>query len=80
LAAKKEQRAVFPYGETALCYEILVVLSALKVRPSTLESNEYLKSEELIRDENAILNDEKLIKAIFRVSENNQMVRAYTVR
>lgn len=29
--------------------------------------------KELIRDENAIQNDEKLEKAIFRVSENKQI-------
>ena len=44
-----------------------------KVRTSAIGSNEYLKFEELIRDENAIQNDEKLEKAIFRVSEAKQI-------
>ncbi|OLN32020.1 hypothetical protein [Desulfosporosinus metallidurans] len=52
------------------CFNLIYML---KVRSSAIGSNEYLKLEELIRDENAIQNDEKLEKAIFRVSENKQI-------
>lgn len=52
------------------CFNLIYML---KVRTSAIGSNEYLKFEELIRDENAIQNDEKLEKAIFRVSENKQI-------
>ena len=52
------------------CFNLIYML---KVRTSAIGSNEYLKFEELIRDENAIQKDEKLEKAIFRVSENKQI-------
>ncbi|HBW34767.1 hypothetical protein [Desulfosporosinus sp. BICA1-9] len=52
------------------CFNLIYML---KVRTSAIGSNEYLKFEELIRDENAIQNDEKLEKAIFRVSEAKQI-------
>jgi len=52
------------------CFNLIYML---KVRSSAIGSNEYLKFEELIRDENTIQNDEKLEKAIFRVSETKQI-------
>ena len=52
------------------CFNLIYML---KVRSSAIGSNEFLKFEELIRDENTIQNDEKLEKAIFRVSENKQI-------
>ncbi|MHB1654495.1 MAG: coiled-coil domain-containing protein [Desulfitobacteriaceae bacterium] len=52
------------------CFNLIYML---KVRTSAIGNNEYLKFEEIIRDENAIENDEKLEKAIFRVSENKQI-------
>lgn len=52
------------------CFNLIYML---KVRSSAIGSNEYLKFEEHIRDENAIQNDEKLEKAIFRVSEPTQI-------
>jgi len=52
------------------CFNLIYML---KVRSSAIGSNEFLKFEELIRDENAIQNDEKLEKAIFRVSETKQI-------
>ncbi|WP_088186854.1 hypothetical protein [Desulfosporosinus sp. FKA] len=45
----------------------------LKVRASAIGSNEYLKFEEIIRDDSNIHNDEKLEKAIFRISEHKQI-------
>jgi len=52
------------------CFNLIYML---KVRSSVIGSNEFLKFEELIRDQNAIHNDEKLEKALFRVSENKQI-------
>jgi len=52
------------------CFNLIYML---KVRSSAIGSNEYLKFEEFIRDEDTIQNDEKLEKAIFRVSENKQI-------
>ena len=52
------------------CFNLIYML---KVRSSAIGSNEYLKFEELIRVEKAIQNDEKLEKAIFRVSEAKQI-------
>jgi len=52
------------------CFNLIYML---KVRSSAIGSNEFLKFEELIRDENTIQNDEKLEKAIFRVYENKQI-------
>ena len=52
------------------CFNLIYML---KVRASAIGSNEYLKFEEMIRDESTIHNDEKLEKAIFRVSENRQI-------
>jgi hypothetical protein len=52
------------------CFNLIYML---KVRASAIGSNEYLKFEEIIRDESVIQNDEKLEKAIFRVSENRQI-------
>ncbi len=52
------------------CFNLIYML---KVRTSAIGNNEYLKFEEIIRDENAIEHDEKLEKAIFRVSDNKQI-------
>ncbi|HVJ49969.1 hypothetical protein [Desulfitobacterium sp.] len=52
------------------CFNLIYML---KVRTSAIGSNEYLKFEEHIRDEDAIQNDEKLEKAILRVSEPKQL-------
>lgn len=52
------------------CFNLIYML---KVRTSAIGSNEYLKFEELLRDQNAVQNDEKLEKAIFRVSEHKQI-------
>src|SRR5680860_442621 len=52
------------------CFNFIYML---KVRTSAIGSNEYLKFEEHIRDENAIQYDEKLEKAIFRVLETKQI-------
>ncbi len=52
------------------CFNLIYML---KVRSSAIGSNEYLKFEELIRDESAIQTDEKLEKALFRVSEAKQI-------
>lgn len=52
------------------CFNLIYML---KVRTSAIGSNEFLKFEELIRDENAIQTDERLEKAIFRVSEIKQI-------
>ncbi|HBP65167.1 MAG TPA: hypothetical protein DD730_13035 [Desulfosporosinus sp.] len=52
------------------CFNLIYML---KVRSSAIGSNEYLKFEEMIRDESTIQNDEKLEKAIFRVSEAKQI-------
>ncbi|MDR3543708.1 MAG: hypothetical protein P4L69_22535 [Desulfosporosinus sp.] len=52
------------------CFNLIYML---KVRSSAIGSNEYLKFEEMIRDESSLQNDEKLEKAIFRVSENKQI-------
>ena len=52
------------------CFNLVYML---KVRRSAIGNNEYLKFEEVVRDENAIEHDEKLEKAIFRVSDNKQI-------
>ncbi|KLU64795.1 hypothetical protein DEAC_c31230 [Desulfosporosinus acididurans] len=52
------------------CFNLIYML---KVRASAIGSNEYLKFEEIIRDDSDIHNDEKLEKAIFRVSEHKQI-------
>ena len=52
------------------CFNLIYML---KVRSSAIGNNEYLKFEEFIRDENAIQSDEKLEKAVFRVSESKQI-------
>ncbi|MDR3541467.1 MAG: hypothetical protein P4L69_10950 [Desulfosporosinus sp.] len=52
------------------CFNLIYML---KVRASAIGSNEYLKFEEIIREESSVHNDEKLEKAIFRVSENKQI-------
>ncbi len=44
-----------------------------KIRSSAIGANEYLKFEEVIRDESAIQTDERLEKAVFRVSEAKQL-------
>jgi hypothetical protein len=44
----------------------------LKVRTGAIGGNEYLEFEEFVRDENALQNDEKLEKAIYRVSDFKQ--------
>ncbi|HBV86406.1 MAG TPA: hypothetical protein DEF42_07075 [Desulfosporosinus sp.] len=52
------------------CFNLIFML---KIRPSSIGTNEYLKFEEIIRDESAVYHDEKLEKAIFRVAENKQL-------
>lgn len=52
------------------CFNLIYML---KVRTSAVGNNEYLKFEEVIRDESALQNDEKLEKAVFRVSEHKQI-------
>lgn len=52
------------------CFNLIYML---KVRTSAIGSNEYLKFGELVRDQSAVQNDEKLEKAIFRVSEHKQI-------
>jgi len=52
------------------CFNLIFML---KIRPSSIGTNEYLKFEEIIRDESAVYHDEKLEKAIFRVTENKQL-------
>lgn len=56
-----------------ICLSDLKQNSILKVRASAIGSNEYLEFEEIIRDDSNIQNDEKLEKAIFRVSEHKQI-------
>lgn len=52
------------------CFNLIYLL---RVRSSAIGSNEYLKFEEIIRDDSTLQNDEKLEKAIFRASENRQL-------
>lgn len=52
------------------CFNLIYML---KVRNSAIGSNEYLKFEEIIRDEGAVQNDERLEKAVFRASEVRQV-------
>ncbi|NSW95770.1 MAG: hypothetical protein HPY62_13765, partial [Bacteroidales bacterium] len=52
------------------CFNLIYML---KIRPSAVGNNEYLKFEEFIRDESVIQNDERLEKAVFRVSEFKQI-------
>jgi len=48
------------------CFNLIYML---KVRTSSIGGDEYLKFEEYVRDENVVQNDEKLEKAVYRVSE-----------
>lgn len=48
------------------CFNLIYML---KVRTSAIGGTEYLKFEEYVRDEQALPRDEKLEKAIYRVSE-----------
>jgi len=48
------------------CFNLIYML---KVRTSAIGGAEYLKFEEYVRDEQALPRDEKLEKAIYRVSE-----------
>jgi len=48
------------------CFNLIYML---KVRTSAIGGTEYLKFEEYLRDEQALPRDEKLEKAIYRVSE-----------
>lgn len=52
------------------CFNLIYML---KVRTSAIGGNEYLKFEEIVRDESAVLHDEKLEKAIFRASDFKQV-------
>ncbi|WP_214658765.1 hypothetical protein [Candidatus Formimonas warabiya] len=45
----------------------------LKVRTSAIGGNEYLKFEEIIRDDGEITHDERLEKAVLRVSDMKQI-------
>lgn len=51
------------------CFNLIYML---KVRNSAIGGAEYLKFEEYVRDETALQNDEKLEKAVYRVSEFSQ--------
>ena len=52
------------------CFNLIYML---KVRTSAIGSNEYLKFEEIIRDYNAVHDDEKLEKAVYRASDVKQI-------
>ena len=52
------------------CFNLIYML---KVRTSVIGSNEYLKFEEIIRDYNAVHDDEKLEKAVYRASDVKQI-------
>jgi hypothetical protein len=52
------------------CFNLIYML---KVRTGAIGGTEYLKFEEHIRDESAVQNDERLEKAIFRVSDVKQI-------
>jgi hypothetical protein len=52
------------------CFNLIYML---KVRSAAIGGNEYLKFEEVIRDESAIKDDERLEKAVFRTSEVKQL-------
>jgi hypothetical protein len=52
------------------CFNLIYML---KVRSAAIGSNEYLRFEEVIRDESAIRDDERLEKAVFRTSEVKQL-------
>ena len=52
------------------CFNLIYML---KVRTSAIGNNEYLKFEEFIRDESALQTDEKLEKAVYRVSDIKQL-------
>jgi len=51
------------------CFNLIYML---KVRTSAIGGSEYLKFEEIIRDE-SVKNDERLEKAVFRTSDVKQM-------
>ena len=59
--------------QAELHHELLQPDLHAKVRPSAIGSNEYLKFEEVIRDESAIQTDERLEKAVYRASEVRQL-------
>ncbi|MEL7566656.1 MAG: hypothetical protein AAGU27_17500 [Dehalobacterium sp.] len=52
------------------CFNLIYML---KVRTSAIGSNEYLKFEEIIRDDGEITFDERLEKAVLRVSDIKQI-------
>lgn len=52
------------------CFNLIYML---KVRSSVIGDQEYLKFEEIIRDEDAVKNDEKLEKADFRAADAKQI-------
>jgi hypothetical protein len=52
------------------CFNLIYML---KVRTGAIDGKEYLKFEEYVRDENALVIDEKLEKAFFRASDFKQM-------
>ena len=52
------------------CFNLIYML---KVRTSAIGSNEYLKFEEVIRDLEAVQDDERLEKAVFRASDIKQI-------
>ncbi|MDD2444175.1 MAG: hypothetical protein PHS52_06720, partial [Desulfotomaculaceae bacterium] len=52
------------------CFNLIYML---KVRTSAIGSNEYLKFEEIIRDLEAVQDDERLEKAVFRASDIKQI-------
>ncbi len=52
------------------CFNLIYML---KIRTSAIGSNEYLKFEEILRDESTVQDDEKLEKAVFRASDVKQI-------
>lgn len=52
------------------CFNLIYMI---KVRTTAIGNKEYLKLEEIIRDESAVHNDEKLEKALFRASDFQQI-------
>ncbi len=52
------------------CFNLIYML---KVRTAAIGGDEYLKFEEYVRDETTLHNDEKLEKAVYRVSDFKEM-------
>lgn len=52
------------------CFNLIYML---KIRPTAIGNQEYLKFEEVVRDAEALQEDEKLEKAVFRSSDLRQL-------